>query len=86
MRYVLIFILVATVVLGFVFVDQFPHLLAHYPRLQEANWKIRSWLGMECPPSSRVLRRELQETGQLLREESPGKKKITEQDLQEYQE
>ena len=86
MRYVLVFVLVASVVMAFIFADQFPGVLAPYPRLQEANWTVRSWLGMADPGSSRLLERELKETEQILRQESSARKEVSEQDLREYQE
>jgi len=86
MRYVLVFVLMASVVMAFIFADHFPGVLAKYPRLQEANWTARSWLGMSSPGSSRLLERKLKETEQMLRKESPARKGITEQDLREYQE
>ena len=86
MRYVLVFVLMAYVVIAFIFADQFPGFLAHHPRLQEANWTVRSWLGMASPRSSRLSERKLKETEQILRQESPAKKQVTEQDLREYRE
>ena len=86
MRYVLVLVLVASVMMAFIFADQFPGFLAHYPRLQEANWTVRSWLGMRNPGSSRLSERKWEETEQILRQESPAKKEVTEQDLREYQE
>ena len=86
MRYVLIFILVASAVMVFIFADHFPGFLSHYPRLQEANWTVRSWLGMTSPYSSRLSDRKLRETEQILRQESPERKGVTEQDLGEYEE
>ncbi len=86
MRYVLVFVLVASVVMTFIFADHFPGFLAVYHRLQEANWTVRSWVGMASPRSSQLSERKLKETEQILREESPAKKKVTEQDLEEYQE
>lgn len=86
MRYAVIFILLASVVMAFIFADQFPQFLAHYPRLQEANWTVRSWLGMKNPRGPRRLERELKETGRILQQTSPVTKQITEQDLEEYQE
>jgi hypothetical protein len=54
--------------------------------LEEANWTVRSWLGMESPGPSRLSDRKLRETEQILRKESPGRKEVTEQDLGEYRE
>ena len=86
MRYVLVLVLVlmASVVMAFILADQFPGFLAHYPRLQEANWTVRAWLGMESPRSSRLSERELKETEQILRQESPARQEVTAQDLGEY--
>jgi hypothetical protein len=86
MRYVLIFILVASIVMAFILADHFPGFLSHYPRLQEANWAVRAWLGMESPRSSRLSDRKLQETERILRKESAEKGQITEKDLKEYPE
>ena len=86
MRYVLVFVLVASVVMAFIFADHFPGFLSHYPRLQEANWTVRSWLGMESPHSSSLSERKLKETDRILRQEGTARKKVTEQDLGEYQE
>ena len=84
MRYVIVFVLMASAVMAFILADQFPGFLAHYPRLQEANWTVRSWLGMESPVSSRLSERKLKETDQILRQESQEKEEVTEQDLREY--
>ena len=84
MRYVIVFVLMASAVMAFILADQFPGFLAHYPRLQEANWTVRSWLGMENPRSSGLSERDLKETEQILRRESPARQKVTEQDLREY--
>ena len=84
MRYVLVFVLIASVVMAFILADHFPGFLAQYPRLEEANWTVRSWLGMANPGSSRLSERKLRETEQILRKESPARKEVTEQDLREY--
>ena len=86
MRYVLIFILVASAVMVFIFADHFPGFLSHYPRLQEANWTVRSWLGMESPHSSRLSERKLKETEKILRRESQAREEVTEHDLGVYEE
>ena len=86
MRYVLVFVLVASVVMAFIFADQFPGFFAKYPRLQEANWTVRSWVGMTSPRSSSLSERKLKETEQILRQESPSTREVTEQDLREYRE
>lgn len=86
MRYVLVLVLVASVVMAFILADQFPGVLAQYPRLQEANWTVRSWLGMPSPGSSLLSEGELKEAERILRQESPEEKEVTEQDLKEYQE
>ena len=86
MRYVLIFILVASIVMAFILADQFPGVLAQYPRLQEANWTVRSWLGMASPHASRLSERMFKETEQILKQESPAENEVNEQDLSEYEE
>jgi len=86
MRYVLVFLLVATVIMAFIFADQFPGLLSHYPRLQEANWTVRGWLGMERSRSSPLSEQDLKETERILRKQVPAKNEMTGQDLQEYHE
>lgn len=86
MRYVLIFIFVACVVMAFIFAGYFPGLLADYPMLQEANRSVRAWMGMDSPRSSRLSDRWLKETEQILRGASPAKKEVSEQDLDEYRE
>jgi hypothetical protein len=86
MRYVLIFILMATVVMAFIFADTFPGLLARYPRLQEANRTVRAWLGMESPYASGLSEEGLIETDRILRRHAPSKDPVNEQDLQEYRE
>lgn len=86
MRYVIIFVIVATAVMTFIFADHFPGFLAHYPRLQEANWTVRAWMGMDSPHSSRLTEKKLQETDQILRQASPTKGEVTEKDLEEYRE
>lgn len=86
MRNVLVFILVASAVTAFIFADHFPGFLSHYPRLQQANWTVRSWLGMPSPHTSRLSDRKLKETERILRQESPAKKEVTEQGLREYEE
>lgn len=86
MRYVLIFLLVATVVMAFIFADYFPGFLARYPRLQEANWTVRSWLGMDSPRSSSLSEQGLRETERILRRQAPAKGAISGQDLEEYHE
>ncbi len=84
MRYVLIFIILAAAVMTFIFVDHFPGLLAHYPRLQEANGTVRSWLGMDSPRSSGLTDKGLEETDRILRKASSEKGEVTEADLEEY--
>jgi hypothetical protein len=84
MRYVLVLVLLASVVTAFILADQFPGFLAHYPRLQEANWTVRSWLGMASPDSSPLSERNLKETEQILRKELPATQEVIEQDLREY--
>jgi hypothetical protein len=86
MRYILLFIVIASAVMVFVFADHFPRILAHYPTLQEANWTVREWLGMDTPRSSRVSERKLKETDRILREESSKKKGAAEGGLSEYHE
>ena len=86
MRYILIFLIVASIVMIFIFADYFPRFLAHYPRLQEANWTVRAWLGMESPHSSRISERKMRETEQILKEQSAAKKQVTDEDLAEYHE
>ena len=86
MRYVLVFVLMASVVMAFILADQFPGFLANYPRLEEANRTVRSWLGMASPGFSRLSERELKKTEQILRQELSVRQKVTEQDLKEYRE
>lgn len=86
MRYVLIFILVATVVMAFILADTFPGLLARYPRLQEANWTLRAWLGVESPHDSGLSEKGWIETEQILRGHASEKAAVKEKDLQEYRE
>lgn len=86
MRYVLVLVLVASVVMAFILADQFPGVLAQYPRLQEANWTVRSWLGMANPGFPHMLERRLKETEKILGQESTERKEVTEQDLREYRE
>jgi hypothetical protein len=86
MRYILLFLIIATVVMVFVFADQFPRFLAHYPMLQEANWTVREWMGMDTPRPSRLSDRKLQETDRILREQSSKKRGPTKLDLSEYHE
>ena len=86
MRYVLIFVLVASIVMAFLFADQFPGLLADYPGLQEANRTVRSWLGLANSSSSHLSERKMRETEQIFRQESRPKKEVTEEDLGEYYE
>ena len=84
MRYVLVFVLLASVVMAFIFADRFPGVLEQYPRLQEANWTVRSWLGMAKPGSSGLSEQELKETEHILRQELPATQEVIEQDLREY--
>jgi hypothetical protein len=84
MRYILIFVLVATAIMVFIFADHFPRVLAHYPILQEANWTVRAWLGMDSPRSSSMSERKLRETEKILQKESPKEKEVSEEDLAEY--
>ena len=86
MRYVLIFILIASLVMVFIFADHFPRFLAHYPRLQEMNWTFREWLGMDSPRSFSLSERKIKETEKILRKESPANEGVTEEDLAEYYE
>lgn len=86
MRFVLIFILVATVLMAFIFADAFPGLLTRYPRLQQANWTVRAWLGMESPHASGLSEERLMETEKILRRHAPEKAPVKEKDLQEYRE
>ena len=84
MRYVVFFVLIASVVMAFILADHFPGFLAEYPMLEEANWTVRSWLGLESPGPTRLSNRNLRETEQILRKESSARKQVTEQDLGEY--
>ena len=86
MRYVLIFLLVAAAVMGFILADQFPETLSHYPWLQETNWTVRAWLGMESPYSSRVSEQSLKETEKILQKEGPAKGDRAGHSLQDYHE
>ena len=86
MRYVFIFTLVVFAVMAFILADHFPGFLSHYPRLQEANWTVRSWLGMASPHASLLSERRLKETEQILKRKSPAKKEVNEQDLSDYDE
>jgi hypothetical protein len=86
MRYVLVFIVVASILMAFILADQFPGFLAHYPRLQEANWTVRSWIGMDSPHSSRLSEKELKETDRILRRESSSRKEVKVKKLGEYDE
>ena len=86
MRYALVFVLVATAMMAFIFADHFPGFLSHYPRLQEANWTVRDWLGMDSPRSSPLSEQNLRETERILRKQVPAKHEIDGQDLQEYHE
>lgn len=84
MRYILLFLLIATLVMVFVFADQFPRALARYPRLQEANWVVREWMGLETSRSPRPSEGPLRETDRILRKETSGKKEEKEPDLADY--
>ena len=86
MRYVLVFVLLATVMMAFIFADHFPGFLSHYPRLQEANWTVRDWLGMDSPRSSPLSEQNLKETERMLGKQVPTKHEINGQDLQDYHE
>ena len=86
MRYILLFVLIASAVMVFILADQFPRVLAHYPTLQEANWTVREWLGMDTPRASGFSERNLEETDRILREESSKKTGATEGGLSEYHE
>ena len=86
MRYVLIFVIIASVVMILLLSDMFPGLLAHHPRLQEANWTVREWVGLDTPRSPRLSEGHLKETDKMLRQESSAKKEVTEEDLGEWHE
>jgi len=86
MRYVLIFVIIASVVMILLLSDMFPGFLAHHPRLQEANWTVREWVGLDTPRSPSLSERHLKETDKMLRQESSAKKEVTEEDLGEYHE
>jgi hypothetical protein len=86
MRYVLIFVLAASIIMVFVFAHHFPRILAHYPILQEINWTVRAWLGMDSPLSSSLSDRKLKETEKMLRKESAPKEGGAEEELAEYYE
>ena len=86
MRYVLIFVVIAAVIMVFLLSDMFPGFLAHHPGLQEANWTVREWMGLDTPRSPGLSERHLKETDKILRQESSAKKKVTDEDLEEYYE
>ena len=86
MRYVLIFVIVSAVIMVFLLSDLFPGFLAHHPVLQEANWTVREWMGLDTPRSPGLSERHLKETDKILRQESSAKKKVTDEDLEEYYE
>ena len=86
MRYVVIFVIIASVVMILLLSDMFPGFLAHHPRLQEANWTVREWLGMDTPRSLHISETHLKETDKILRRESSAEKEVTEEDLEEYYE
>jgi len=84
MRYVLLFLLIASLVMVFVFADHFPGLLARYPRLQELSGTLRGWLDIENGSSSGLSEQKLKETDLILRKETSTKRPETEPDLPEY--
>ena len=86
MRYVLIFVVIVCAVMVFIFSYHFPGFLSHYPRLQEANWTVREWLGMYTPRSGSLSEKHMEETDQILRKESSTNREVTEDDLGEYYE
>jgi hypothetical protein len=86
MRYIVLFVLIASAVMVFILADHFPRVLAHYPVLQEANWTVREWLGMDTPRASDVSERNLEETDRILRQESSKKTGAIEGGLSEYHE
>ena len=86
MRYVLIFVIVSAVIMVFLLSDMFPGFLAHHPELQEANWTVREWLGLDTPRGPHLSERHLKETDKILRQESSAKKEVTDKDLEEYYE
>jgi hypothetical protein len=86
MRYVLIFVIIASAVLVFLLSDMFPGFLAHHPRLQEANWTVREWVGLYTPRSPSLSERHMKETDKILRQESSKKNQVTDEDLEEYHE
>jgi len=86
MRYVLIFVIIASVVMVLLLSDMFPGFLANHPRLQEANWTVREWVGLDTPRFPHLSDRHLKETDRILRQESSAKQEVTEEDLGEYHE
>ena len=86
MRYILLFVLIASAITVFILADYFPRLLEHYPMLQEANWTVREWLGMETPRSSGLSEQNLEEADRILREESSKKTGAIERGLSDYHE
>jgi hypothetical protein len=86
MRYVLIFVIIAAVIMVAFLSDMFPGFLAHHPRLQEVNWTVREWVGLDTPRSPGLSERHLKETERILRQESSTKKEVTDEDLKEYYE
>jgi hypothetical protein len=84
MRYVLIFIIVASAVMAFILADHFPGFLSRYPILQDLNWTVRTWLGMDSPRPSYMTERSLKETERMLRKQSSDKGESTGKDLGEY--
>jgi hypothetical protein len=86
MRYVLLFLLIVSLVMGFFFADHFPGLLARFPWLQELNRTVREWLNTDTDNGSspRFSERELKETDQILQKETSAMRPTTEPDLPEY--
>ena len=86
MRHVLIFVLIASIIMVFVIAHHFPRILAHYPTLQEMNWTVREWLGMDTPRSLSLSEKGLKETEKILRKESLADEEVAEEALMEYHE
>lgn len=84
MRYIVVFLLVAAIVMVFIFADHFPGVLSHYPRIQEMNWTVRAWLGMDSHRPSSLSKQGLKETEKILRKETGANSEVDGENLAEY--
>jgi len=70
MRLALVFLVIATLIIGFLVFDQFPGLLEGHPKLRELNNKARELVGLEIRDMTYLPDKKLADPQAVLRQEA----------------